>query len=207
MSADGARAETPPARAAAAAEGHAPPEPHRANRAPAVTREYPGSGPSAGLTVVWRAELCIHSANCVRGLPAVFDPRRKPWVTPEATDAEAIAEVVRRCPTGALQYRPSDGAGPAGVADEAPDVPTTLTPIRDGPLYVRGDLEWRDLDGAPVGRETRLALCRCGLARHMPRCDNSCRAAGWREPDTGAAAGAAAPTGGPESAPPSAAGG
>jgi uncharacterized Fe-S cluster protein YjdI len=192
-------------RAAAAAGGHAPPEPDRPNRAPAVTREYPGTGPAARLTVVWRAELCIHSANCVRGLPAVFDPRRKPWVTPEAADAEALAATIRRCPTGALQYRRSDDAAAgaaAGAADEAPDVPTTATPIRDGPLYLRGDLEWRDLDGAPIGRETRLALCRCGLARHMPRCDNSCRAAGWREP-----AGGPGLTGGPESAPPSAAGG
>jgi uncharacterized Fe-S cluster protein YjdI/CDGSH-type Zn-finger protein len=191
--------ETAAERAAAAAEGQAPPEPRGLNRAPVVTREYPGAGPSAGLTVVWRAELCIHSANCVRGLPQVFDPRRKPWVTPEAADAEALAATILRCPSGALQFARVDGGPP-----EAPDAPTTLTPIRDGPLYVRGDLEWRALDGTPLGRETRLALCRCGLARAMPRCDNSCRAAGWREPDGETDAEA---TGGVESSPPSADGG
>jgi hypothetical protein len=111
--------------------------------------------------------------------------------------ADDLAATIRRCPSGALTYRRSDGAEP-----EAPDVPTSLTPIRNGPLYVRGDVEWRDLDGAPLSRETRLSLCRCGLARAMPRCDNSCRAAGWREPALDAG-----PTGGPESAPPSAAGG
>jgi hypothetical protein len=57
-------------------------------------------------------------------------------VTPEAAEADAIATTILRCPSGALQFRRTDGA-----PDEVPDVPTTLRPIRHGPLYVRGDLE------------------------------------------------------------------
>lgn len=170
----------------------APPAPAGPNRAPSVTREYE----AAGITVQWYAERCIHSANCVRALPRVFDPRRRPWVEPGLAAADDIAQAVLRCPTGALHYVRRDGA-----PQEAPDVPTTLTPIRNGPLYVRGDVEARDLEGQPVRRDTRMSLCRCGLARQIPFCDNTCRAAGWREP----AALAAGATGGPESAPPSAA--
>jgi CDGSH-type Zn-finger protein len=106
---------------------------------------------------------------------------------------------VLRCPSGALHFVRHDGA-----PQEAPDVPSTLTPIRNGPLYARGDVEVRGLDGRPLRHDTRISLCRCGLAARMPFCDNSCRKQHWREPE-GHAGGAA--TGGPESAAPSADGG
>jgi len=168
----------------------APPDPAAPNRAPDLTREYRADG----ITVQWYAGRCIHSANCVRSLPRVFDPKRRPWVEPDEASPDDVAAAVLRCPTGALHFVRNDGG-----AQEAPDVPTSLTPIRNGPLYVRGDVEARALDGTPLRRDTRMSLCRCGLARHVPFCDNTCRTVGWREP-TAAPAG---PTGGPESAPPS----
>jgi uncharacterized Fe-S cluster protein YjdI len=30
------------------------------------------------ITVVWEARKCIHSANCVRNNPNVFQPKQKP---------------------------------------------------------------------------------------------------------------------------------
>jgi len=33
-----------------------------------------------GLTVIWQPAMCIHSAKCVLGLGAVFNPRARPWV-------------------------------------------------------------------------------------------------------------------------------
>jgi hypothetical protein len=38
----------------------------------------------------------------VHGLPRVFDVTRRPWIRADLADAEAVAEVVRRCPTEAL---------------------------------------------------------------------------------------------------------
>jgi Iron-binding zinc finger CDGSH type. len=99
-------------------------------------------------------------------------------------------------PHGALHFVRHDGA-----AQEAPDVPATATPIRNGPLYVRGDVELRALDGTVVRRDTRLSICRCGLAAKIPLCDNSCRKAHWMEPSATAARTGA--SGGPEAAPPS----
>jgi uncharacterized Fe-S cluster protein YjdI len=174
----------------------APPAPEASNHAPDFTREYG----TPEITVQWFASRCIHSANCVRALPRVFDPKRRPWVEPSAATADAIAEAVLRCPTGALHFVRHDG-GP----QEAPDVPTTLTPIRNGPLYVRGDMEARSLDGTSIRRDTRMSLCRCGLAENIPFCDNTCRKMHWREPSPGVERAGA--TGGPESAPPSSAGG
>jgi uncharacterized Fe-S cluster protein YjdI/CDGSH-type Zn-finger protein len=141
----------------------------------------------------------IHSANCVRALRDVFDPQRRPWIEPAAASADAIAAAVLRCPSGALHFIRHDGA-----AQEVADVPATLTPIRNGPLYVRGDVEVRGLDGRPLRRDTRISLCRCELAARLPFCDNSCRKQHWREPAGDAGSNA---SGGPESAPPSAEGG
>lgn len=169
----------------------APPDPAGPNRAPELTRAYR----TGSITVEWYAGRCIHSANCVRALRRVFDPTRRPWVEPEHAPPDEIAAAVLRCPTGALHFIRHDGA-----PQETPDVPATLTPIRNGPLYVRGDVEVRALDGTPLRRDTRVSLCRCGLGRQMPFCDNSCRTLGWREP----AAADEGPTGGPESAAPSA---
>ena len=54
------------------------------------------------ITVVWQPSLCVHSGICARGLPRVFDPRRKPWVILEGFDSKTIADQVERCPSGAL---------------------------------------------------------------------------------------------------------
>lgn len=57
------------------------------------------------ITVTFEPEVCIHSGVCVRGLPLVFDVKRKHWVRPELAAAAEVAAQVARCPSGALQYR------------------------------------------------------------------------------------------------------
>jgi len=54
------------------------------------------------LTVVWQPDLCRHTGICFRGLPQVFDPRRRPWIQLELAGAGAIRAQVARCPSGAL---------------------------------------------------------------------------------------------------------
>ncbi len=64
---------------------------------------------TAEITVTFDPELCVHSGHCVRGLPAVFDIRRKRWVRPELAAAGDVAAQVARCPSGALRsYRPGE---------------------------------------------------------------------------------------------------
>ena len=48
-------------------------------------------------------DVCIHSGNCVRGLPAVFDAKRRPWIAPDAATPDEVVAQVKRCPSGALQ--------------------------------------------------------------------------------------------------------
>ena len=54
------------------------------------------------VTILWQPDKCIHSAICFKGLPAVFDPRKKPWITPDQASTQAIVEQVKKCPSGAL---------------------------------------------------------------------------------------------------------
>ena len=104
---------------------------------------------------------CRHYAECVRGLPQVFDPTRRPWIRADLADADTVAEVVRRCPTGALHYRL------LAEEPEAPTRPTIITPEPRGPLLVRGDLVLDTPEG-PLP-ETRAALCACGRTKNQPR--------------------------------------
>jgi uncharacterized Fe-S cluster protein YjdI len=56
-----------------------------------------------GITVTFDPEVCSHSAVCIRGLPRVFDVKRKRWIQLEHDAPDAIAAQVARCPSGALQ--------------------------------------------------------------------------------------------------------
>ena len=56
------------------------------------------------VTVVWQSGKCIHSGNCVKNNPAVFQPRENPWIKIEASSTEKIIETVQKCPSGALSF-------------------------------------------------------------------------------------------------------
>jgi uncharacterized Fe-S cluster protein YjdI len=60
------------------------------------------------ITVVWKPDVCIHSAICFKGLPKVFDPRRKPWIEMDKATTEQIIEQVKKCPSGALSILIND---------------------------------------------------------------------------------------------------
>ena len=133
-------------------------------------RVYAGDG----IEVFWEPKLCIHVRNCVRGLPGVFDPERRPWVEVDAAEADAIAATILTCPTGALHFRRLDGG-----EQEAAQAETTVEPRPDGPLFVRGRVRIVDDEGRLIREDTRLALCRCGGSANKPFCDGSHRRIGF----------------------------
>ena len=57
------------------------------------------------ITVTFDPQLCRHTGVCVRGLPLVFDVKRKHWIRPELAAPDDVAAQVARCPSGALQYQ------------------------------------------------------------------------------------------------------
>ena len=128
------------------------------------------------IEVSFDLDICVHIGECLRGQPQVFQLNRRPWTLPDMASADEVADVVRLCPSGALLYRRLDGG-----AEEDPDGPAKVMPIRDGPLLVTGKIEVRHEDGT-VETLPRATLCRCGESQHKPFCDNQHLAAGFRAP-------------------------
>ena len=56
------------------------------------------------VTVVWQSGKCIHSGNCVKNNPAVFQPKEKPWIKIDGSSTDKIIETVKKCPSGALTF-------------------------------------------------------------------------------------------------------
>jgi uncharacterized Fe-S cluster protein YjdI len=140
---------------------------------PASTRKrYTGEGVDVSFDPV----RCRHAAECVRGLAAVFDTDRRPWIQPDGADPEEVVRVVASCPTGALRTHPR-----ASAAHEQPTAPTEVTAVPGGPLLLRGELHVT----APSGldeHETRAAVCSCGATANAPYCDGSGTCADWPHP-------------------------
>jgi len=133
------------------------------------------------ITILYDAQRCIHAKECVHGAPEVFNPQTKPWVTPDNAEARAIATVIKRCPTGALHYQAVDST----LAERA-DPSNTLIIASHGPLYLRGSFTVVTEDEKELLSDTRAALCRCGVSKNKPFCDNSHFAAAFDDPGTAA---------------------
>ena len=71
-----------------------------------------------GVTVTWKPALCRHTGICARGLPAVFNPRRRPWIELQHSDADTITAQVEKCPSGALSWAPAKESSNASSTDE-----------------------------------------------------------------------------------------
>ncbi|MEM9181104.1 MAG: CDGSH iron-sulfur domain-containing protein [Pseudomonadota bacterium] len=122
-------------------------------------------------TVTWDRRLCIHIGECGRAKGDLFVGGRDPWCDPSVSDQADIADVVSRCPTGALAVRDQDGNA---VIEVAPDENEVLI-ANDGPLYVSGDLSIEGASDDMQSATRRAALCRCGASKNKPFCDNSHR--------------------------------
>lgn len=120
------------------------------------------------ITVSYDVKRCIHAKECVKGLPGVFNPEKRPWIQPEEAPAEQIMQVVERCPTGALHYKRKK----EDIKEQVPGR-NTISVTPDGPVYFRGNIEVRDHEDQVILTDSRFALCRCGKSSNKPACDNA----------------------------------
>jgi len=64
----------------------------------------------------------------------------------------------------------------------ARDGPLDVSPQKNGPLVVTGNLEIISGTGRTIDRVTRVRLCRCGHSNTKPICDNTHLKIGWEAP-------------------------
>lgn len=118
------------------------------------------------VTILWEAEKCIHSANCVNGLPEVFDTNNRPWINPKGASSDKIVETVSKCPSGALKIKQE-----TDIKKEEATIEINL--LANGPLYVKGNVKITDSDGNIIKTTNNAALCRCGASEKKPFCDGA----------------------------------
>ena len=135
-----------------------------------TSRPYKGRA----INVTYDVRRCIHAAECIRGLPETFNRQRVPWIEPDMAPAADVAEIVMRCPSGALRFERKD----VGLPEPIPRT-NTITLAPNGPLFARGELRIISPQGEQLHRDTRIALCRCGKSNNKPFCDNSHIASGF----------------------------
>jgi CDGSH-type Zn-finger protein len=135
-----------------------------ANRGPVEDMRTPHAG--RDITVLDARRICAHAAVCTDNLPEVFDVTRGRWIDPDAAPADRLADVVSRCPSGALAY---------ALAGSTEAVEGELEPgircWRSAAYVVTGGIEIVGADGRAYAPRPRATLCRCGATRNQPFCD------------------------------------
>lgn len=136
-----------------------------------ITKKYT----NGEVTIVWKPDLCIHSALCFKGLGEVFHPQQLPWITPEKSSSEKIIDQIKKCPSAALSYFMNDQQG-----DEVKvEAETIVETSANGPLLVYGNVSIKSADGTISKKNNVTAFCRCGASGNKPFCDGSHKKAGF----------------------------
>lgn len=121
------------------------------------------------VTIVWKPESCIHSGICVKGLPKVFKPKDKPWISIDAASTKDLVDQVKQCPSGALShYMNKDGEIQDSMAQE-----TNIDIMENGPLLVHGTINITHSNGSIEVKDKTTAFCRCGFSNNKPFCDGA----------------------------------
>ncbi len=137
-----------------------------------ITKKYT----NGEVTIVWKPDICIHSAICFKGLGEVFHPQELPWITPEKSTTAKIVDQVKKCPSGALSYymnRDSDSS------EIQVDAETIVEPSPNGPLLIYGNVSVKNLEGVITKKNNVTAFCRCGASANKPFCDGSHKKVGF----------------------------
>ncbi len=121
------------------------------------------------VTITWEPEKCIHAANCVNGLPGVFQPDQKPWINPKGANTEAIVTQIKKCPSSALGYYFDKQTG----LKESSQSPQLVEVIQNGPLMISGNIQVKLPNGKFEDHFKLTAFCRCGSSSNKPFCDGT----------------------------------
>jgi uncharacterized Fe-S cluster protein YjdI len=136
------------------------------------------------VTITWKPDICIHSTLCWKGMREVFDPKKRPWITPEGSTTENIITQVQKCPSGALSYFMNADTTVESTHEPEEKVTgeahiTQIEILHNGPIAVNNECIIKFADGREETRKGRVTLCRCGGSSNKPFCDGSHRRNGF----------------------------
>ncbi len=126
-------------------------------------RDYYGED----IIVHFNLAVCSHNGACIKGLPEVFNVRKKPWIMADNAPVEKVIETIRKCPSGALSYTVNNIT--YGEFKEKKEIVIQ----KNGPLQVGGGIELKDDQNTKPQLKTQYELCRCGLSKNKPFCDGT----------------------------------
>ena len=128
------------------------------------------------IIVFWKSELCIHAANCLIGLPEVFNLKKKPWINVHASNSKEIMKIVNTCPSRALTYLKSTKfvtSKPRATTKKRSKF-ARIQILKNGPALITGNFIVRDSKKKKIKIEGEVvALCRCGGTKNKPFCDGN----------------------------------
>lgn len=136
------------------------------------------------ITVFWRPELCIHSANCLIGLPGVFDSSERPWVNIRGASSKEIMKTVDTCPSRALLYLKNANftLRKSRKKSKKPPKFARVQILKDGPAIISGNFILRDPNKKKIHLKTaKAAICRCGASAKKPLCDGTHLRIGFKD--------------------------
>jgi CDGSH-type Zn-finger protein len=129
--------------------------------------------PAGDGTVSFDLATCEHAGYCG---DRFTNWRRLARAADDPAVRERLRQMVRLCPSGALEMRPQED----GEMLE-PALPVSIGVVRDGPLFVRGRIRVRGADGQTYEVRNRVVLCRCGHSENKPFCDGTHKHVGFRD--------------------------
>ena len=136
------------------------------------------------VTVFWRPELCIHSANCLIGLPGVFDSSVRPWVNIHGASSKEIIKTVDTCPSRALLYLKNANFALRKTRKKSKKPPkfARIQILKDGPAIISGNFVLRDPNKKKIRLKTdKASICRCGASKIKPLCDGTHLRIGFKD--------------------------
>ncbi len=126
------------------------------------------------IDVFYNKSLCSHAGICGSQLNTVFDTKKKPWINPNNADVEAIKEVVKTCPSGALQWS-KPGKNPEHLVADG----EVILVEENGPYHIK-NINLENQVQSEHGCENKYVLCRCGKSKNKPFCDGSHSEYNWQ---------------------------
>jgi len=111
--------------------------------------------------------ICSHAGFCTDCLPSVWRMKEEPWIDADAAPVDEIIETIKKCPSGALSYSID------GVEHRDQQHDAKIQVSKDGPYYVTGSVELKDVERLEDTSEEHYTLCRCGASKNKPFCDGS----------------------------------